>query len=674
MKKHLIKLLLLSSLALTGCNTNTSSSVEPSSPSTDNTTTTTTDTTPSTTEVYPNATVTSKSTSYQVERKQSITVRVTVSTQASSKFANFELVQDEEYVTIDESASLTGVTAITLTGKKAGTAKLVATAAVNPNAKLEILITVIGSIPAVSKVWEKVVDKTNYTVDVSRAPTEDEVDANGWDDDDAVPSARIRVTDKAIVREVATSVDKDLKATWGADSALHQDYTDTTNNTTHSVDQYGYGIDKNGYAITLAKDNNTFMDSSELSVIKTSSGLLDKDTFLGAGENATSPNDVGTFFGLQAINPSWLPSTKDKSNIYSLDGDGLDEDSEEKTYLAFAETLLWEMVDFAGFYQVLASGTTSYVDLAAYVSTSITALSTNSISFEVIVNDGYTYTATLSNVGTTKIENEFTTYLTTAEGKKPSLVSGLEAFRTGIEGHDYVVTNYYYASSSSTTPLTYKTYFTPNYVMTYYDQEFVTEYNKTATNKMEAGGSILAKFNDGIHYLEYTPSSTEGETGTVIDNGLAFTSDTSKGNLWDYNFGQNFSSYLESSDFFNGDYFYTLSSEQQTIFTGYASVFWTQTDATAEKFYEWWAGSSMSSQYKSRKKLFGIHVDTTTVTENGQSVVKASSVSFLLGLQDSSTGYYSIYYTPTISDFGSATTNDADTLIKDKINSSTTTE
>lgn len=667
MKKHLIKLLLLSTLTLAGCSGNSSVSSPDSTGSDSSTTSSTTET------QYPAATVTSSSTTYSVEKKQSVTIRVTVTTEASSKLANFTLVEGEGIIEYDETAT-NNVATIKVTGKKKGTAVLRAAAVANPNATLDITINVTSAIGAASKVWEKVIEKTNYTINVTRTPTEAEVDDKGWDEEEAVPYARIRATDKAIVREVATSVADNLTPTWGADSTLTQEGTDNSGNAV-KIEQFGFGIDKNGYAITLAKNNGTLMNSSELSVIKTDAGLLTKDSFLGLGENATSPNDVGTFFGLQAVNPDWLPSTKDKSNVYSLDGDE-DTTETEAAYYAYAESLLWELVDFASFYQTVSSGVSSYADIANYVSASITTLSSDSISFEVVVTNGNTYTATISDVGSTTIESEYTTYLTTAAGTKPSLTSGIQAFKTAIEGHNYVLTSKYPVGSNSTTILTYDTYYTENYMMIYYDKDFVEGYNSAnPSNTLTVGGSVLAKFSDGIHYLEYTPAATEGGTGTVEDKGLAFTISTVDMDLWDINFsGTSFTTYIESSDFIVNDYLYNLSTSSESIFTSYPSVFWTQNDSVAEKFYEWWAGDSMSTQYLNSSKLFGLHVDTTTVTEDGQSVVKATSASFILAIeQTKGTGSYGIYYTPEFSAFGEANNNDADTLIKNEISSYTTT-
>ena len=100
-----------------------------------------------------------------------------------------------------------------------------------------------------------------------------------------------------------------------------------------NADDYGYYIlkDQAGEWFT------------PLATIQTSVGLLNASNFLGLGANASSWNDVDSFFyGLQAINPNWFTSTKEESNIYAIEGSDSDINS------AFAEAMLWQLVDPVG--------------------------------------------------------------------------------------------------------------------------------------------------------------------------------------------------------------------------------------------------------------------------------------------------------------------------------------
>lgn len=558
MKKNLLKLLLISTMALAGCSGEHNDSTSSSAPI-----------------VEPDGKVegitikTTKST-FDVERGESVTVRATI-TGAENALANFTLVNDDaevEAATI-ESSTTDGVTSVKIKGKKIGTATLTITSAANTNAWIKVKINVTKAISALSKVWAQVNNLSNYTIDVTRTATDEEMNNNNWDEDAQVPYAKIKVTDKFISHQTATVTDADLTKITYSDTLVN---SDTSSSATYAS-VAGIGIDSNGYAYYVKRDASNNIVTTNNTIAKSSAGLLDSTNFGGAGDEATSPNDIGSFYSLRAINSSWLTSTKVTGNVYDIPAEG----ETATTYDSFVECTLWGLVDPIGYETYLSKASSlSFSDIAAQVETSITATSSNTVSFSVTYGDT-TYSATMSDVGSTVAEDAIYSKVDTVTASFPTLNSDLALIQSTIAKNDYYEVDAYTVDSNGTKGYAYKFSY-KNYYLVFNSPNLVNYYKTTYSRTLTSGGYYQNPTTGDVYSFTFTNGNATSEE--IVAEGATITLGTQI--ITQYTYEQVSSAYTKE-EWFAG-------------VSGYLSMTDTFSSANASNLYTFTTGTTNSGE------------------------------------------------------------------------------
>jgi hypothetical protein len=320
MKKRFAKLIAISSILFlaTGCGEQTSSVAENSSvvnPSSDVSTVA-----PDSSVALPAVTIKAAKDSYTIEKGESTTIRFTV-TSAAAKTLTFAVEQDKEIVTIPEDIAA-GIS-VTVTGKAIGKATLVATSTVNPDSVARVSIEVVRPVAPLQSVWSKVAALENYTLNVTRTPTNTELaEHDDWTDETAVPVSRVKTTASTIVAESATTVNDDLTAEYEP-----------------SYKMWGYGLDSKGVAFEMNLDNTGALVAPTVAA-KGHTGILTATDFKGLGTNAINANAATGPVGLAGVNPKWLTADKAKGNVYELNGE-----DDNSSQASDAEDVLWRIAD-----------------------------------------------------------------------------------------------------------------------------------------------------------------------------------------------------------------------------------------------------------------------------------------------------------------------------------------
>ena len=646
MKKHLVKLLALSALVLTGCGGDNSSTVAPSTPaqstpapstpapSTPAPSTPAPSTPAPSTPALPTFTITPVKKTVDVEKGAEASVRVTVTCTDPTKAKTVEwtIEQEDDIIAFAEGQVTTAnAGSVKITGLKVGTAKLVATATLNPANKVEIPVNVVAAIPPVANVWNNIITVGNYTLDVYRAPTSQETVVHStWDEDTLVPVSQMKATDSVLTYKVATAVADDLTATYGS---LFQNKL------------IGYGVDQNdhvlaisetdaGYAVTVDSQTN-----KPRTAVRSSAGLLNKKNFKGGGMSATSPNDVDAFGGLEATNPLWLPTTKDASNTYAIEADATDTANYQNRVLAKVSIL--QTVATQKFYSLLSSGVSTFVDLEAAAQITLNTVSSNNLTMDITFTDNTTYHAVLSDIGSTTVDAALTTFVTNTVADLPALAPEVQAFKDALGEHDYVVT---YDYESYGEKLCY--YVTKDYL-------FTVDYVLDGTDYVVSSGSGYAKKDGKFYEVKYVPATVDEETNTEtapadvtftdVSSDLAAQGVTSADNLWEL-----FSPYLELTDSF----WYNLGETEETFFQGYPASYLVQNTAAAAEFANYISPRIAPTVLQAPSAVVLLTIDSTTNTDGD---IILSNVTTLLGVQQSGTNW-GTYYSPVFSDFGKANT------------------
>lgn len=667
MKKNLLKLLLISTIALAGCSGEHDSSISSSTPV-----------------VEPDGKVdgitikTTKST-FDVERGESVTIRATI-TGATNALANFSLVNDDAEVVAAEieSTSAENVTSVKIKGKKIGTATLTITSAANANAWIKVKINVVKAISALNKVWEQVNNLTNYTIDVTRTATESEIKDNNWDEDTQVPYAKVKVTDKFISHQTATITDADLTAPTYSDTLVASDAASSG-----YASVAGIGLDANGYAYYVKRDTSGNLVTTGNEIAKTSAGLLNSDNFGGAGDDATSANDVGSFYSLRAINSSWLTSTKATGNVYEIPAEG----ETATTYDAFVECLLWELADPVGFSTYLSKATSSsFVDIAAQVETTITATSSNTVSFSVTYGDT-TYTANMSDIGSTVAEAAIYSKVDTVTADFPKLNSDLSLIQSTIAENDYYESSSYTVDSAGTKGYEY-TYSYKNYYLIFNSPKLVSYYKTTYSKTLTSGGYYQNPTTGDIYTFTFTNGDSTSET--IVAEGATITLGTSRATKYTYaevaatytSYGLTLTKedwfalsmgYLSSTDTFSSANASNLYTFTTTTYSGskiaYSSNKDTNDDLADNLFggtideVNFGTGYSFSGNYTAEF----VYTTNTTADAEGNNVTTLESLNILLGgIINASDGKEYLFYGARLK-FGCADNNPVHAAIEAKI-------
>ena len=470
MKSKLVTFLGLVALTLVGCG---GTGTETESPATENTEKPTEVVTDKPTEApVQKGTIRFAKSEYEVERSASITIRATVTIPGGSNMTVNYSVDDESIVTLPDNVN--GVSSIKITGRKIGSCVITATSVEDPTLTASVTVKVVQFKSALRSVWNNVIKKKNYTL----------TSVVDGDDD---PSSILKVTPEAIT------------LTDNSGGSLVQLKSLDENEDVISFDAFGIALNADDYGYYILKDQ-TGEWFTPLATIQTSVGLLNASNFLGLGANASSWNDVDSFFfGLQAINPNWFTSTKEESNIYAIEGSNTDINS------AFAEAMLWQLVDPVGrreFLEGLGENSTVYT-LAAEIDTSITVVDNNTVSIQIEQpNTGASHIATLTDVGTTEIDADINSYITgDVNVPLPALNSSVALLKEAFAKNDYSVPQ----------DLTYgkiTEYYAPNYWFNGYTPEFIAAVEaagKTAT----IGG--ICELNNALYQYTITPEVKDGE-------------------------------------------------------------------------------------------------------------------------------------------------------------------
>lgn len=427
----------------------------------------------------------------EIERSSTKTVRVNTSALTTDdKTVIFSSEEDGTIIQLADQGS--GDVAIKIKGLRIGKATLKAVSVANKNIIATVTINVVAQKSALRSVWNKVIQSTNYTLSSFNPDISEEE-----------PSSVVKVTDKAVV-----AVDKDGKSLITSKMQLSADSEEAVD-----VSLYGIAISNNDLAYYIVqKDDGSFF-TPEIS-ITSAVGLLRQANFLGTGKNADSFLDVGSFYGLQAVNPNWLTNVKNEDNTYEIIG------SEEDTNSAYAEALLWGLVDPKGKEDLLMEkyeGSYTAPDAAALIDTTVTVVDNSTVSIQITeVSSQTTHIAYLSDKGKTELPSEVATYVAqgAASVAKPSIASGLTDIINTFKKNDYSV-------QQKLTYGTYYDFYAPTYYWNGVTTEIAASYKAWAEKRGYTGDkTILASggyvaLSDGIY--EFTLTENVNETGEKQD-------------------------------------------------------------------------------------------------------------------------------------------------------------
>lgn len=626
MKKHLVKLLTLSALILTGCTgnpsttpTSTPTSESTSTPASESTSTPASEST-STAPALPTFTIVLASRVTEVEKGQSITLRVNIacSDSKAKKTVNWTIEQDDEFIAFDETANpLDNAGGIKIQGLKKGTAKVIATATGNPDNKLEVEITVKAPVSPLRNVWNNIIEAQSYTIDVTRTATAAETVAHSnWDEDTAVPVSKLLATSNALIFKAATDVQDDLSATYASAFANGL---------------IGFGVDKNDHVFELVESASGFGIAENGKAVKTDVGLLNGANFKGAGQAANTPNDAGFFAGLEATNPLWLSATKDTTNSYVIDAP-TDADQATLINCVFAETTILSAVSPLKLME-LAPGKT-FLQLADMYTTTVNVIDNLHLTIDLEFTDGTVYHATVSDVATTVNPTGLDDFLVNAEVELPALAPEIQAFKDAVEKHDYVVT-YDYTSAVR------NIYVTPDYML-------CVEYDLSGATPALDDFYGYAKKDNKFYEISYVEPDTEGgeaeiEFTDITDDLTADGSISVSDEPWEI-----LPFYFES--YVTDNFWYNFGDTETEFFTGYPlSYVNSRLDGNVE-FASYISQQVALAILNASGSVVLLTIDSTTNTEGD---VILTSVDTMLGVEKGG-GQYGVYYSPSFASFGKA--------------------
>jgi hypothetical protein len=584
---------------------------------------------------------------YSLERGSYLTLKANLVSDLDigNPLVNYTIEQENTVVSI-ENTSMNTSDSIILSGKNVGTAVITASLVANPDIKTSVTIEVIKHIPALNKVWQNVNEEENYTLQTYRVSKEDETQVE--------PSSQIIVSDDAILMEGYQYVPRYKKY-----------YTvPLYSYGNQSTFVLGYGIDANGFAFPITM-TSTGLFTENAVIAKTERGFLTKDNFKGYKNESISMNDVGLFYGLQAINPDWLAKSKAKGNEYVISGD---ENDVESCYVKY---LLWGLIDPVGrtVYTSENPEKSDVISVVQDVNLTIKADTISRVSFELEYsddiyingnNENYVYYTSMENIGTTDCSSivGLDDYLSLTSAEYPQLTPELYLFEQGLLSHNYVFQReLYWKTGSSTyshTPLTI--YYTEDYFMAYYSKEFCDIVNSVNGDiSLAAYGMGYLKKSDGIYPFVYHPydSSNRIELGDKLES-------AGKKELWqiDFNLVKDYKipNYLTYSNYYQDYSLNALSDSSAVIFKGLPAYHYSHNQLISKEFVSWYLGEELTGD----DFYHGVNVQL----DSTKSFI--SSVNFLVAYKEDDA--YHILYTPTLTDFGNAQNkNPADSYIQEVI-------
>jgi hypothetical protein len=641
MKKTKLSLLALSILTLVSCGETTSSTGEPSVSSSTPAAIVESSTTPDSSSKASDIKITCTTTKTEYEVGEAFTIRFTV-TGTSKKTLTFALADQSDTapsVTSSDKKTTeitTTSTSVSLYGKKRGSATLIATSTEDPEVSIEVKLTIVKAVAKLSSVWSNLNKLTNYTLNITRTATSEEINEHDWSDDVAVPVKKIKVTDSVLTEEVAGEVADDLSTTYSP--------VFTSDNGTSLL---GLAADKDGYVSTLTKTSTGYAVADRLTG---SEGFTSKSNIAGYGDSATSPNEIyltssGTsvsdakyysFGGLRVVNSSWFSYfTKDHSNTYELTVDEDDTEntatSTQKSNIAYAKVCLWELIDAQGYMETANTSTSTYfTDLAENVSVTITCNSDKDVSVE-LTSGSITYTMTISDVDSTTVDSSISTFLGTASSTIPTLASDLQLLETTMNDCDYHRTSQYTVGDVDE-------YFYKDYYFAHYSDEYKAAYYQNYQKTLSDNGFVL--INGKAYSFTYTEGTT-GTDGTTTDPVVTISdtpAQTTSGTTPTFNssveFLQAMGSYLSTKTFGDTDSGYIYS------FTGSDGTYYSTSKAVSDELSYVFLGTMTlgdymtknSQSYDSYYTVFQITKGSTTGSDGTTTSSYVSSLKMTLGV------------------------------------------
>lgn len=534
----------------------------------------------------------------EIERSSTKTVRVNTSALTTDdKTVIFSSEEDKTIIQLADQGS--GDVAIKIKGLRIGKATLKAVSVANKNIIATVTINVVAQKSALRSVWNNVIKSTNYTLSSFNPDISEEE-----------PSSVVKVTDKAVV-----AVDKDGKSLITSKMQLSADSEEAVD-----VSLYGIAISNNDLAYYIVqKDDGSFF-TPEIS-ITSAVGLLRQANFLGTGKNADSFLDVGSFYGLQAVNPNWLTNVKNEDNTYEIIG------SDEDTNAAYAESLLWGLVDPKGKEDLIMEkfeGSYTAPDAAVLIDTTVTVVDNSTVSIQITeVSSQITHIAYLSDKGTTELPSVVATYV--AQGAtsvaKPTIASGLTDIINTFKKNDYsVLQNLTYGK--------YYDYCAPTYYWNGVTTEIAASYKAWAEKQGYTGDkTILASggyvaLSNGIY--EFTLTENFDEKGKKIAPTIVIGEDpkTVKTNKIEEAIG-----YFSLVDAFqdNSDDIYTFRALQDA--TGGTAYYSTLASVSDQLSYLYFGGFTLKQLIDECKWDWGGYGTSLTATYAKDKVTNKSYVS-----------------------------------------------
>lgn len=430
---------------------------------------------------------------------------------------------------INKLNNMEGKTNITIKANK-GVGKLVikATACSDRSQSVTTEVFFTPELAAANKVWETLNEKKNYTLNIYSSAEEDP----------EKPYEIIKATENALtyLKPDGTAFHKFNHYKLDADGKPKDEDGDGKNDIDFTTNCYGVGLTKNGTRATylekkLDDDENETGDwLTNQESIQSTWGFLNEETLLGGGNQMSSPNDLGSFFGLQGINPLWLPNNNSaaENHVFTIDGSAADKSDDEKLHNAFVEVILWQLLDYESYKTYMTNATEetlkanpnylTFTAMSEQIETQIKVLSSDNLEVYLTNKAGVEFTMKIADVGTTTQSESINTFIgTNPVVKDAPLSSDLQLFKNALASESYV--------EEVKTTLDNKVYYTnygSNYVAIYYPDDFVTAYDAQASDEDKIGdkrieGSFLSKDGKQV-FINGTKSVTTDDASTQDGN------------------------------------------------------------------------------------------------------------------------------------------------------------
>lgn len=422
------------------------------------------------------------STTTTVERGGTITLRVRVNKNIADRTVNFELKNpslDGRYISFvnNKQNKIEGAVSCAIKGERKGSATVVITMHDSTQTeKLEVPVTITDKLNTPDRVWNVLANKQSYTF--TAKPTDESLVTAKNTTVTKVTSKSIVVTDgdknpiKIDTKNVNSASlingglnygetlnlggfpmdhDGNVDLEGAVDESQGFDNKSVLTNYFNGdlADIYGITLDKNGKAMYIAKSKKSGEFLNHLQAFTNDNGYVDASTLTGLGSNSYTPfnylsyygnnsvrlsadiHAVSGYYGLKAVNSSWLAFDKDYSNIYDLNSyapvadDTSTPDVNEADMVgmkhAYAKILIWNMMSPTTFVPTLLNYIGSageqnfkWSEFAALVDVKINVLGNDNLSLTLSGGDDIQnycsmefpeLTGTFSNVSSTKLDD-----------------------------------------------------------------------------------------------------------------------------------------------------------------------------------------------------------------------------------------------------------------------------